>query len=501
MKKILGILFLALLLLNLCASGKAIYNGEPMELWLVTEESISGGMNRQVEIAMEQFKEIYPNVTIRLDILPQSEESRTAYLKKIRSEIMSGGGPDLYLMPTYAMGYPEDVQANTAYMEPLFSSVPKQMYNGIFTDISEYYDGDEALGKDGLMTGVMDAGCMDGARYVLPLWYSYDVLLVDMNAMEELGIDPAIFEGGIGELYDLAELLQDDLAAHGLAAEPDFTHTSEYIDFPRENVLLDAQEFEQLARGYRRTVELSLPEQHQEEGFTYAAQYYVAKAAYPGYVCSISNYIARGRGREAIFSTAGYPTMRISMSQLVNAAATIKVREQNVQMYPIRATDGRLIAEVTYYGAVGSGCRYPEIAYEFLRMFYSEELQWQQYYPWNAGEAVEGIAGMAERGYPVRSVGFAEVQYENIRKELEQDQLADKRIKNRTAMLRREPLLDASFTITDEDLPVLKSKVDEARFPLITSEGEFFSRYIYGIASQEDAEAMVDDLKWLLAEG
>ena len=495
MKKIIGILVLVLILLNLSACGKqAEYNGEPVEFWLVTEQSRTGGMNTQVELVIEQFKELYPNVNIRLDILPQTEESRTAYLKKIRSEIMSGGGPDLYLMPTYAVSFPEDAVASTSYMEPLFASVPKQMYNGIFTDISRYYDADETLGKDGLMTGVMDAGIMNGARYVLPLWYDYDVLLVDQNAMGELGIDSSVFDGGIDELYKLAEQLQDDLAAHGLAAEPNFTHTSEYIDFQRENVLLEDQEFEDLIRGYRRTVALSLPEQHQEEGFGYLGGYYVTQAAYPGYYCNLRMYIARGRGKEAIFSTAGYPFMRISMDQLVEAAATIKIREQNVQMYPIRATDGRLIAEVTYYGAVGSGCPYPEIAYEFLRMFYSEELQWQQYYPWNAGE---GVDGLAERGYPVRSVGFAEVQYENIRKELELDQLADKRMKNRTQMLRREPLLDPGFTITDEDLPVLKSKVDEARFPLITAEGEFFSQY----ASKENYDTMIDDLKWLLAEG
>ena len=84
MKWMIKILILVLILLNLCACGKVEYNGEPMEFWLV----------------MEQFKEIYPYVSIRLDILPQSEEARTAYLKKIRSEIMSGGGPDLYLVPT-----------------------------------------------------------------------------------------------------------------------------------------------------------------------------------------------------------------------------------------------------------------------------------------------------------------------------------------------------------------------------------------------------------------
>ena len=490
--KNLMILFLVSVLL--CGCGRQKYNGEPLELWLVTEESRSGGMNTQAEMVIEQFKEIYPNVSVKMDILPQSEESRTAYLKKIRSEIMSGGGPDLYLMPTYELAYPETEITSTDFMEPLFASVPKQMYNGVFTDIGEYYDADETLGKDGLVTGVMDAGIMDGARYVMPLRYDYDVLLADVNAMEDLGIDPDLFNGGIDELYCLAERLQDDYVSFGLAAKPDYTHASDYIDFQTENVLMDASEFASLVNGYYRTVELANPDEHQDQGEFFGGHYFVTKAGYDGYYCDISSYIARGRGKEAIFSTAGYPFMRISMDQLVEAAATIKIREQNVQMYPIRATDGRLIAEVTYYGAVGSGCPYPEIAYEFLRMFYSEELQWQQYYPWNAGEAVDG---MAERGYPVRTLGFAQVQYENIRKELELDQLKDKRMKNRTQMLRREPLLDPGFTITDEDLPVLKSKVDEARFPLITTEGEFFSQYAF----KENYDTMIDDLKWLLAEG
>ena len=495
MKKLM-ILFLISVLL--CGCGRQKYNGEPLELWLVTEESRSGGMNTQAEMVIEQFKEIYPNVSVKMDILPQSEESRTAYLKKIRSEIMSGGGPDLYLMPTYELAYPETEITSTDFMEPLFASVPKQMYNGVFTDIGEYYDADETLGKDGLVTGVMDAGIMDGARYVMPLRYDYDVLLADVNAMEDLGIDPDLFDGGIDELYCLAERLQDDYVSFGLAAKPDYTHASDYIDFQTENVLMDASEFASLVNGYYRTVELANPDEHQDQGEFFGGHYFVTKVGYEGYNCSISSYIANGNKKVAIFSTAGYPFMRVSMSQLVDVAAAIKILDQNVTMHPIRAADGRLIAEITYYGAVGSGCKYPEIAYEFLRTFYSEELQWQQYYPWNAGEALEI---MAERGYPVRTVGFAEVQYENIRKELEQDQLADKRMKNHTSMRRREPLLDKSFTITDKDLPILATPVDEARFPFMTIDGEFFYQYVSKIETTEDAQAMMEDLKWLLAEG
>lgn len=488
----LTVLCIVSVLLGGCSNRE--YNGEPLELWLVTEESRAGGMNSQVELVMERFKEIYPNVTIRLDILPQSEESRTAYFKKIRSEIMSGGGPDLYLMPTYELAYPEGVTASTDFMEPLFASVPKQMYNGIFTDISEFYDADETLGKEGLVTGVMDAGVMDGARYVLPLRYDYDVLLVDMDAIAEKEIDPAVFEKGIDDLYKLAEELQGEMAAYGLAAKPDYTHASEYIDFQTENVQMSAQEFAELIQGYYRTVELTNPEDHQEEGHYWGAHYFITKESFPGYYCSISSYITPG----CIFSTTGYPFMRIGMQDMVDAAAAIKIMKQNVEMYPIRAADGRLIAEITYYGAVGSGCAYPEIAYEFLRLFFSEELQWEQYYPWNTGDAVDSIS---ERGYPVRTIGFAEVRYENIRAKLVLDQLNDKRFKEYRTMRIREPLLEESFTITDEDLPILATPVDEARFPFMTIDGEFFYQYTSKIQTEADAEAMMEDLKWLLAEG
>ena len=44
----------------------------------------------------------------------------------------------------------------------------------------------------------------------------------------------------------------------------------------------------------------------------------------------------------------------------------------------MRALDGDLVANITYYGAVGAGCETPELAYSFLRMFLLEETQWEK---------------------------------------------------------------------------------------------------------------------------
>ena len=494
--KLIYIFLILLLLLSLCACGQKEYNGEAIELWLVTEESLGFGMNHQAEMVIEQFRDLYPNVTIRMDILPRTEEARNAYLKKLRSEIMSGGGPDLYLMPTASQEYSQGAASSTPYMKPLFSNVTQQMHNGIFTDISRYYDADDALGKESLVTGVMDAGVMDGARYVLPLRYDYDVLLVARDVADELGVDPAVFEGGIDDLYALAEQLQNEYAAHGLTVTPRFTSTSGYVDFQTENALLDAREVADLVNGYSRTIDLSNPEDHQDLlGYT-GSSYIVLNAGYQGFNCGINSYIYNAK-QNRNFAAAGHPFMCIGLHELVDAAAAIKIQQLNVDMYPVRAADGRFVAEITYYGAVGSGCQYPEIAYEFLRLFYSQELQWEQYTPRNDGQA---LGGLVEAGYPVRAIGSAEPFYENIRAQLERAQRTDKKMKNYSAMRLREPLLDKSFTITDEDLPILSVPVDEARFPVITEDGEFFSRYLSQIETAEDAAAMVEDLRWLLAE-
>ena len=494
-KKYICILAVFLTVLPLCACEK---KDASIELWLVTEESQGAGMNQQAELMIEWFRELYPDVTIRLDIMPRSQESRSAYLKKIRAEIMSGDGPDLYLLPTAPQLYPEDEVASTPYMEPLFSSASQMMYNGIFTDISEFYDRDATLGKEGLVEGVMNAGVMDGGRYVLPLRYDYEVLLVDRNAVEDLGIDPAIFEGSVLDLYALAETLGEENAAHALNVWPDYTTTSDYIDFETGKIFIDTREIVDLVNGYNRSYELSNPNAHQEVGQYFYGTWKVLRPAYEGYQCSIDSYIYTISVARRIFNTCGYPFLRMSLENVVDASAAIKVQEQDIAMYPVRSADGSVVAEITYYAAVGSGCKYPEIAYEFLRLFFSEEMQWEQYWPRNAGL---GLEGMVEAGFPVRSKGYANCFWQNKLVDLEADQKADIKAKNFKYTVRREYLLAETFTITDEDVPILSTHVDEARFPVISTEGELFSIYLPTVKDAADAQKIINDLEWSLAEG
>lgn len=493
MRRLFLLLLACVMLLTAC--GTASQTTDQIELWVVTEQTEGGGMNDQAQMLIERFQKVYPNVTIRLDILPSSEESRAGYLQKIRSEIMSGGGPDIYLLPTSPQMPPTDETFSTAYMESLFSIVPLQMYNGIFTDISEYYDADEALGKESLVTAVMDAGVMDGARYILPLRYTYDVLLVDLDAMEELGIDMEIFESGIDDLYALALELDDYKAAHAVNIAPSIGLVSQFVDYETGNVLMDAQELAALFDRYRQVSVLADEESHQDIGFYINSEWIIREPGYPGYACSTSSFIYTNKKSERIFTTSGYPFMRIGLEDAVDTAAAIKAQQKNIGMYPVRAADGSLVAEITYYGAVGSGCKHPELAYEFLRMFLSEEVQWEQYWPRTE------LTGMIEDGYPVRTRGSVEYFFKTIRTQIQKAHDANVKAKMMKYVPRQRKFLGESFTITDEDVPVFSCRIDEARFPVTTADGEYFSLHLTEITEEEEAQQMIDDLQWYILEG
>lgn len=96
MKKLLALT--AALLLLLCGCGQT---EEPTsKLWVVTERTEWNGMNGQAKQMIELFEEKHPEFTVELDVLPQGKAEREVRLKQIRSQIMSGKGPDVFLLPT-----------------------------------------------------------------------------------------------------------------------------------------------------------------------------------------------------------------------------------------------------------------------------------------------------------------------------------------------------------------------------------------------------------------
>ena len=124
------------------------------------------------EAAAEHFLKICEEAggpkDVELEILPREGEERETALRRLRTEIMSGKGPDVFLLdtcPTWGVKealfpYPEQSMANE-----LFLPLDDLMKTSQFTDWGEQ------------ISIVMDSGKLQGKQYLLPAAYTFPVTL------------------------------------------------------------------------------------------------------------------------------------------------------------------------------------------------------------------------------------------------------------------------------------------------------------------------------------
>lgn len=431
---IMFLLISMLLLLSSCAHDT---DAEERTLWIVTEESrITDGMNWQTQQIMKAFKKANPEVTVTLEILPNEKDhaqERSVRLEQIRTDTLAGKGPDVYLIPN-----------ETIMNDPLFKDVQQAMHNGVFADISSYYDADTDLGKEDLVTEVMDGGVVNGARYVLPLRYTYPVLYTDRQLMQAAGHDLEA-ASDFNSLFN-ALLSTSEQQWHCTPASSAATGYAPFlppmIDYASGKVLINEAQMSDLLRKY------------QGKADTVATSF------------GMSSYISKGT-----FFTEQQPIDIGWLHNAVTLSAISKTENQDLVAIPVRAADGDLVACVSYYAAVGNGCSNPELAYEFVREFLTEDVQFEQ----ERLELSKYSAQTIATGLPVRSKGKTDelwTMYKKINKGFGSDEEQTRRKKAVMAV-----------SLTQADVPILDTHIDRVYF-----------------ATSFDQQAMVDAVRKVLFE-
>lgn len=406
MKKWIVLLLVAALLCPFAGCGKKDDN----TIWVVTEESTWDRMNGQLLAVKATFEEAHPGVTIQIDILPTQEQERSAYLQQLRTQILRGQGPDAYLLPTSnSLMIGDGVGRTYCEVEMLFADVAQAMENGMFRDMSQWYDADTELGKDSLNTAVMNAGVQDGNRYILPLRYDIPVIYAELQALRDAGFDVSALEKTMPELMQAALATGDPLVAAGGVYDGSEVFGN-WIDYKTGQVTLTEDTLTSYMETYRRLLETS------REG----------KALH----MSVTNYIW-GYYQDDNKYPLRYPLYIGSLAQLLDYAPVAQYEESECAIVPLQAQGGGTVATVTYYAAMGSGCRNPEVTYEFLRQFLLEESQWEYNRPtkmnmlvgYPPGKGTQDktnktqTAGLIEKGWPVRTKGSLAPLWEVRRKQ------------------------------------------------------------------------------------
>ena len=412
-------------------------------LRIVTEKTDGLLTNKLVQDLIEEYEEAHKNVKFELEILPTDETEREFRLKTLRTEMMSGKGPDIFLMPT-----------NNQFIrqELLVKDVTQSMYSGIFADISQLYVADVELQTERLQSSVMDAGTIGDARYVLPLQYNIDTVLIDKKVFAQYDIPMEEFTSSFDTLYKTILEKNDPTLARSAnmylawGTRP----FSQLIDYENEEVLITPEEIADHFRIFQQWTKLQSAAERPLAG------------PFEG-PTMISSYV----GSNEFWQFDEDP---MAINPLFSAIQSVVINKGTNQgetiAYPMRSSDGSLSAEVTYWGAIGAGCEHVDIAYDFLRQFLSEEVQWEMRWGRNWFNLVYS---RLITGYPVRTVDSVGPMTTYV------TNLAYRLVVDTPEYQERWEILEP-VALTDSDFPILDAEIDYVRFPLSWEVDFWFAR-------------------------
>lgn len=119
-----------------------------------------------------------PNITIQF-VSPKEGDTaeREAEIHQLNTEILSGKGPDLFIM-----------EGNRLTNVNLFPDIEKSMMNGAFLDLTDVMDSNEFTSENFYMP-LLDAGKLKGKQYILPLCFSVPTLTSAESILKDSGFD------------------------------------------------------------------------------------------------------------------------------------------------------------------------------------------------------------------------------------------------------------------------------------------------------------------------
>lgn len=490
--KLLLNICLVLILLSCCekerpADVSAVSDGQ-ISIRVLTESGFWSESNKptaakMINRVLAYYQVEYPNITIEVETLPNPGENREAMLQQRRVALMAGDVPDIYLFPTLSYLRTNLSETRAKGFESLFRDVAQAQTNGWFADISEYYDRDDELQTEELHQVVMNAGVVGDARYILPLGYTFETLVADGQRWEAL--DSAIKDEISSSGNVLGALLKTgspewipELYWHHFP----LNDMPELCDYVEETTLLDKEYFVSCLKQLNH-----LYQAYKEHSNTSSSPEYLAWLG----------YIRDSHNMASPFSADAWIS-HIGLEDTVDMIATAKCTGENLKIMPLKAPNGELTADITYWGAVSSSSKHKEAAYDILRIFLSHEVQHgEDLVDSKGGHYSMALMDSLMPGWPVRYKGFVKSYWaQNCAYITTLGGVVEERARE---------LLE--LEMDDNDLPILEEEIAYARFPSALDQRMYalLEPLRTGIVPDEEldkiAETFLRDLKYHLAEG
>ena len=155
-------------------SSSAGPSGEPLRLCadfgVGKTLTPDGGQEAAVKRFLQSVADRGGPTDIEIEMIPSEGSERQTALNRIRVELMSGKGPDIFLCNCGYLGFTTDQQA-------LFQFPEQAMKRGMFLQLDDYIENAQFMEWEKLTPAVMDAGKTEDGQYLLPLSYSFPLTI------------------------------------------------------------------------------------------------------------------------------------------------------------------------------------------------------------------------------------------------------------------------------------------------------------------------------------
>ncbi len=294
-----------------------------------------------------------------IEYVPPHGLDRELMLDRIREELMSGGGPDVFIMNCGGMNlYPLMQSA------PLFPFPEKAMEDGYFLPLDDLMENYTQYAEwDKQTQVVLEAGRNDEGQQIIPLAYTTDVIIYDEEDVPEFTADDRttwmdiindpVRSEIVRPMYDGSDMMLNEVTGEFIPIPNWFV--SDYVfgklaDFAEEVLLFTEDEI------FQRVKEICALSDTTKEVAPFGVELYP--------------YALSDLGRESLAMKGGFLRKRGAAQDIGELFGSGPMR-----MIPVYSDDGGVTASIMSYAAVNRNTRRPTEAYTVIDLLMRDIVQ------------------------------------------------------------------------------------------------------------------------------
>lgn len=313
--------------------------------------------------AILEFKGKYPGVKVNPKLF--FINSKDDFNKALSTEVLTGGGPDIIVC------------------KPLrdMDSISKIFNNGAFADLNQYISKDKEFKISGYRSTVVNAGVFGGKRMFMPIYYALPVLYTTESVLKKNNIN--ISENcSVSELDNLVDsFLKDKSKKSKYLFDSQFSFyylmnsaKKSFIDYQNKKSYFDSKEFKELLRLYKKMQPVIAPEitgDYKRE--------------------NISRPL---KNNTVVFSTDTYGSLFSFFSDTCFIDYDFK---EDLKIVKITGSkdNKKLRPVITDIAAINNNCKNKELAFDFIKVLLSEEIQRVEYGANNSNSLYNPVSNRA----------------------------------------------------------------------------------------------------------